>query len=409
MSIRAVFRAAERCQLRRLVDSELLPSRILTRAAGPDRAGLGVACERKNARQEIGGLRARGTSTGQPEQRPRESRGDAPAAVHVGTRVASRNHLKIAGSRGVNTANIVAVGSGREIGLGPRVFSGHESCACRYGWLPKLYEAVVEDPTLFSSDDAAILRLGLGRNMVKSLRFWGEAFRLTRTSNREVHVTEFARMLLDPDGGLDPYLETPGALWRLHWMLTAHAGLGAWTIAFLETYDREISRERFVASVMARASQVRGGITFGTATNHVSVFLRTYAVGRYLESSPEEVLGSPFQELELLHETLPAGVPTVRFLRGPKQTLDVRTLAFVLHDFWQRTAQGDATMSLRSLMLSRGAPGAVLMLDESSLYEKLDDLCSQSRRLVLRSDGAGGYYVACESDPLLQLRERAWT
>ena len=143
----------------------------------------------------------------------------------------------------VSTASSGVAESGRPSKPGPHIFSGHESFACRYGWLPKLYEAAVDDPMLFSSDDVAILRLGLGRNMVKSLRFWGEAFGLTRTSGREVHVTRFAQMLLDPREGLDPYLETPGALWRLHWMLTIHAGLGAWAVAFLETYDREITRD----------------------------------------------------------------------------------------------------------------------------------------------------------------------
>src|SRR3546814_3944020 len=53
---------------------------------------------------------------------------------------------------------------------GARVFSGHESFACRYGWLPKLYEAISDDPALFSSDERAILKLGLGRNMVKSIQ-----------------------------------------------------------------------------------------------------------------------------------------------------------------------------------------------------------------------------------------------
>src|SRR3546814_4710316 len=41
---------------------------------------------------------------------------------------------------------------------GARVFSGHESFACRYGWLPKLYEAISDDPALFSSDERAILK-----------------------------------------------------------------------------------------------------------------------------------------------------------------------------------------------------------------------------------------------------------
>ena len=306
-------------------------------------------------------------------------------------------------------ASLKAAESEWETKPGPRVFSGHESFACRYGWLPKLYEAVVDDPALFSSDENAILRLGLGRNMVKSIRFWGEAFGLTRTEGREVHVTDFARMLLDPREGRDPYLETPGALWRLHWTLTVHAGLGAWAVAFLETYDREITRERFVSAVRTRASQARGRITSGTATNHVDVFLRTYVGAEYSQGSAEETLGSPFQELELIRMTAPAGVPTVRFLRGPKRTVDAKALAFVLHDFWQGTASGSVTLSLRSLVLSHAAPGSVLLLDEPSLYDRLDELCSRSGRLALRSDGAGGFDLTCSGDPLEELWELAWS
>ena len=291
---------------------------------------------------------------------------------------------------------------------GPRVFSGHESFACRYGWLPKLYDAAVDDPALFASDDDAMLRLGLGRNMLKSLRFWGGVFGLTKMRGDKVTVTDFARRLLDPADGFDPYLETPGALWRLHWRLTVHAGLGAWAVAFLETFDREITRERFVASVRTRASQVRGTITSSTATNHVDVFLRTYTGSAYSDGAPEETLGSPFQELELLRTAAPAGVPTIRFLRGPKRTLDTGALAFVLLDFWRGTAGGSATLSLRSLMLSHAAPGAILLLDEPGLYDQVEELCSRSRGLRLRSDGGGGFDLTSTNDPLLELEELAW-
>lgn len=292
---------------------------------------------------------------------------------------------------------------------GPRIFSGHESFACRYGWLPKLYEAVIEEPQLFSSDDQAILRLGLGRNMVKSLRFWGEAFGITYTRGREVRATKFAHLLLDPGRGLDPYLETPGSLWRLHWILTVHGGLGAWAVMFFETHDREIARKHFVRSVQARASQVRGRITSGTASNHVDVFLRTYIATQNSEGAPEEALGSPFQELELMRMAMPGGIPTIRLLRGPKRTLDIKALAFVIHDFWLGTAPGSGILSLRSLMLSHAAPGAVLMLNETALHEKLDELCSQTPQLVLRSDGAGGLDLTSANDPLRELREVAWS
>ena len=302
-----------------------------------------------------------------------------------------------------------ATGGAWETKPGSRVFSGHESFACRYGWLPKLYEAVINDPELFSCDERAILSLGIGRNMIKSLRFWGEAFGLTFSRGREVRVTEFARRLLGVREGIDPYLETPGALWRLHWMLTVHGGLGAWAVAFLETNDREITRDRFVGSVRSRASQSRRAITFGTASNHVNVFLRTYVSGQYLKGSPEESLGSPLQELELMRLETPAGVETIRFSRGSKRTLDAKAFAFIIHDFWQGTTPTSVTMSLRSLMLSHASPGAVLLLNEAGLYESLEKLCLESGHFVLRSDGAGGFDLACDRHPLRELRELAWS
>lgn len=291
---------------------------------------------------------------------------------------------------------------------GPRIFSGHESFACRYGWLPKLYEAVKKDPSLFSSDEKAILELGIGRNMVKSLRFWGEAFGLTETRERAVHATEFARKLLDPDEGLAPYLDTTGALWRLHWKATVHSGLGAWAVAFLESMDREITRERFFESVRTRAIQMRGRIATGTLTAHIDVFLRTYADRPHVEGFLEDALESPLQELDLVDQITLGGVPAIRLLRGPKHNLDSGALAFVLHDFWRGTAAGSRTLSLRSLMLSHAAPGRVLLLDEPSLYEKLDDLCTRSKRLTLRSDGGGGNDLVAKGSPLSELEEVAW-
>src|SRR5258708_3080919 len=98
------------------------------------------------------------------------------------------------------------------------VFSGHESFPCRYGWLPKLYECLTAKPGLFTNDEDAIVALGIGKNMVRSIRFWGDAFGLTESTGRVITFTEFARQLLDPKRGRDPYLADTGSLWRLHWM-----------------------------------------------------------------------------------------------------------------------------------------------------------------------------------------------
>jgi hypothetical protein len=57
-------------------------------------------------------------------------------------------------------------------------FSGHETFACRYAWLPKSAQRVSEDPKILTlgREDEAMVKLGVGKNMVRSMRFWGETF-----------------------------------------------------------------------------------------------------------------------------------------------------------------------------------------------------------------------------------------
>lgn len=289
-----------------------------------------------------------------------------------------------------------------------RVFSGHESFACRYGWLPKLYEAVQQDAELFGNDERAILRLGLGKNMVKAIRFWGQAFGLLRIERGLARNTELATRLLDAEVGIDPYLEDPGSLWRLHWIVTAHAGLGAWVTTFLELQDAQITRDRLIDVVRKRAVATRGSVTQRTATAHVDMLLRTYDWARSKATTPgEDASGCPFQELHLIETSTVNGQTLVRVKRGPKPQLDLGAFAFALNDYWQGTAPASRSLSVRSLLVDRRSPGVVYRLDEGALLACLEDLCRLSG-MRMRSDGAGGMDVVGDRRAHERLEEIAW-
>jgi len=55
-------------------------------------------------------------------------------------------------------------------------FAGHETFCPRYGWLKKGFDGV-RDPDIFDSPDA-IEKPGVGKNMVRAIRFWGVAFKI---------------------------------------------------------------------------------------------------------------------------------------------------------------------------------------------------------------------------------------
>ncbi|QTA89668.1 DUF4007 family protein [Desulfonema magnum] len=55
-------------------------------------------------------------------------------------------------------------------------FARHETFCPRYGWLKKGFDGVRESD-IFDSPDA-IEKLGVGKNMVRAIRFWCVAFKI---------------------------------------------------------------------------------------------------------------------------------------------------------------------------------------------------------------------------------------
>ena len=57
----------------------------------------------------------------------------------------------------------------------PYRISGHETFPCRYTWLPKAVRGVAKNPRLLFDEPQAMVELGVGKNMVGSIRFWSQA------------------------------------------------------------------------------------------------------------------------------------------------------------------------------------------------------------------------------------------
>lgn len=76
-------------------------------------------------------------------------------------------------------------------------FSGHQTFPFRYSWLPKGVQAVGEDPEVFSRPDAFV-RLGVGKNMAASIRFWCEALGLIRMAGRTSRLDWLGKFVFHP-------------------------------------------------------------------------------------------------------------------------------------------------------------------------------------------------------------------
>ena len=90
-------------------------------------------------------------------------------------------------------------------------FSGHESFPCKTLWLKKGYDFIANGKDFNSPD--AVIDLGVGKNMVASIRFWLRAFGITGVDG---NLTDWGIYLFDEKAGKDRYLEDLATLWLLH-------------------------------------------------------------------------------------------------------------------------------------------------------------------------------------------------
>ncbi len=139
-------------------------------------------------------------------------------------------------------------------------FAGHETFTLRYGWLKKAVDATGERQDIFLQDDA-LVTLGVGKNMVRSIRHWGlvtgileESQDVSNNRGRYIRPSALGSLLFGPHG-LDPYLEETGTLWLIHWQL---AGLPdcptTWFWVFNHLPDAEFTKEKLL-SELAGASR----------------------------------------------------------------------------------------------------------------------------------------------------------
>ena len=246
------------------------------------------------------------------------------------------------------------------------MFSGHETFPFRYGWLKKAVDAVRDNPAALSAEDA-IIHLGVGKNMVQSMRHWAlAALFVEEAGPGALKVTEFGERLVLGD----PYLEDAATLWLIHWSLAARPGrAGATYLSFNHFPHAEFKKTDLVAELVRYAERQGLRAKQSTLARDVDCLLRTYLSGPRKELL-EDAYGCPLLELNLL--TLLADGETVQFNLGAKPNLPLGIFAFALLNFLERYAPGRSTLAVHEALYAPGSPGQVFKLDENALIELLE-------------------------------------
>ncbi len=274
-------------------------------------------------------------------------------------------------------------------------FSGHQTFVFRYGWLEKGVRAAAKFPSIFSADDA-IVQLGVGKNMVESIRHWclvtqllQEKWNFENCRRLDLQPTFLAKQLLLE--GWDPFLENDASLWLIHWLLISNPSIGtSWQLAFGHFHKPDFSKRELVDFVKSFAEKQSIQVRESSLTRDIDCFLRTYLPLRSAEGhadTAEETFNCPLQELSLI-QTSPDD-EFYRFAIGPKPTLPAAVFVFALNEYFNRTKSDLNTMSVQECLYGIQSPGQAFKLDENSLVEYVDTIDNITDGAITLDETAG--------------------
>ncbi len=281
------------------------------------------------------------------------------------------------------------------------VFARHETFHPRFGWLKKGFDAAVQDSGIFLREDAPV-RLGVGKNMARSIRYWCNAFKVLAEDSashqkaRSGAPTDFGSKLLSDDGW-DPFLEDPASLWLLHWnLLSPPCYATAWDFTFNYFRYVEFSGEDLFVGLCDYRDSLSIATADSSLKKDITCILRMYAEQDAKTGPNEDTLDCPFTELGILATVGDSKHYTFRV--GAKTNLPAQIIVSACLEFASWVGREQKTISISRLTFDTGSPGMAFKLNESAISEAIGQVCAGWDAIRL-SDTAGLIQLSYTQDP----------
>ena len=264
--------------------------------------------------------------------------------------------------------------------------------------MPKAFTAINDDPTTFGDDEHMMVTLGVGKNMVRAIRFWVQSIGIAeQVGAGNYRVTDFGRAIFSCNG-LDPFLEDIRTLWLIHWQLSTcvKEPLFAWDYMLNRWQYPDIVRS-IALKVFHQESQ-RFGRPLSTVTlgQHFDTFLHTYVPTQSKKGDiQEDNLDCPLVELELIQKIGERQVDNsgkreslYAFRREEKPEITPELFVFCIDDFWKKHRSAERTISFHDIAVAHGSPGQVFKLPELDIRNRLETIGADSNNAFVYKESS---------------------
>ncbi|WP_302489739.1 DUF4007 family protein [uncultured Mitsuokella sp.] len=276
-------------------------------------------------------------------------------------------------------------------------FRGHETFFIRKGWLTKGMKYVKRHPDVFvSKEEKPMDVLGIGNNMVKSLRYWMQAVGITKEPTHGKRVQQFT-LLGELIYRYDRYLEEQGTLCLLQYKLASNKDEAtAWYFFFNEFQMLEFTKDDFIKGLKNYVMMQDGDTSVADRSyqDDFSCIINTYisrSKSNRQQVSPENNIACPLGELGLLDYASQDKIIYRKTMVQPQMISPYIALAIIL------LQNGDAQeVSLDTLLHAPKSIGRAFNLDMTVLMHLLKQLEQLGEVEIVRTAGLDVVHIMTE-------------
>lgn len=271
-------------------------------------------------------------------------------------------------------------------------FSGHDSFQCRNLWLKKGYDFVLNGNS-FTNEDA-VVTLGVGKNMVSSIKFWMKAFDLLDSNDA---LTTLSHRLFSDENGWDPYLEDVASLWLLHYHLVKK-GYATTYYLILNDFRKEkieFTKDSFCSYIKRKSESLK---TFNFNQNTINADFEVF-LKMYLRNSPndkEDSYAGILTELEIIQSIHSESKEYYIIENTEKQHISNELILYTILD---NADTNEFSISLQAIEQHPNNIGSVFAVNRTGIIEKIEKICMEYPEFLTFSNQAGIREVQFKSKP----------
>lgn len=256
----------------------------------------------------------------------------------------------------------------------------HESFSIREGWLAKGISAVRNDNKVFSSQDATDI-LGIGSNMVKSLKYWMSATCLIKENNKNIGLSEFGELIYE----YDPYLEDIFSWWLIHLKMNLNlADSYVYNLFFNKCTMKSFSKRDIYEQISSNLINDKLDFNENILQDEVNMIFKTYSIDDKIDN-PENNFICPLSELNLIRK-----VDVNTYERNKP---DYRNLNYlIVYYLILQLCDDKDYISIDDLIKIDNSPAKLFNLDKNMINEYLDEMKRHDLIVVNRTAGLNMVY-----------------